>query len=152
MRCSPHRKFIGRQHPSKLRPADAESPLGYWGALSAGQSLPHRQTRHPDFGYKNCHEPSAGAGAMRRLYPVYAWRQSGTGYDTAGSVKIMRNQNDTSIAAIASKQAAQIFGMEILAEKIEDNQANFTRFLIVAPEPVHPKIASQDIHCLHAKK
>jgi prephenate dehydratase len=60
-------------------------------------------------------------------------------YDTAGSVKIMRNQNDSSIAAIASKQAAQIFGMEILAEKIEDNQANFTRFLIVAPEPVHPK-------------
>ena len=59
-------------------------------------------------------------------------------YDTAGSVKIMRNQNDSSIAAIASKQAAQIFGMEILAEKIEDNQANFTRFLIVAPEPVHP--------------
>jgi prephenate dehydratase len=60
-------------------------------------------------------------------------------YDTAGSVKIMRNQNDSSIAAIASKQAAQIFGMEILAEKIEDNQANFTRFLIVAPDPVHPK-------------
>jgi prephenate dehydratase len=59
-------------------------------------------------------------------------------YDTAGSVKIMRNQNDSSIAAIASKQAAQIFGMEILAEKIEDNQANFTRFLIVAPDPVHP--------------
>jgi prephenate dehydratase len=64
-------------------------------------------------------------------------------YDTAGSVKIMRNQNDSSIAAIASKQAAQIFGMEILAEKIEDNQANFTRFLIVAPDPVHPMTNSK---------
>jgi len=60
-------------------------------------------------------------------------------YDTAGSVKIMRSQNDSTIAAIASKQAANIFGMEILAEKIEDNQANFTRFLVVAPQPVHPK-------------
>jgi prephenate dehydratase len=60
-------------------------------------------------------------------------------YDTAGSVKIMRNQNDSSIAAIASKEAASIFGMQILAEKIEDNQANFTRFLVVAAEPVHPQ-------------
>jgi prephenate dehydratase len=60
-------------------------------------------------------------------------------YDTAGSVKIMRGQNDMSIAAIASKQAADIFGMQILAEQIEDNQANFTRFLIVAPDPIHPQ-------------
>ncbi len=59
-------------------------------------------------------------------------------YDTAGSVKIIRSQNDPSLAAIASLQAAQIFGMQVLAEHIEDNQANFTRFLVVAAEPVHP--------------
>lgn len=59
-------------------------------------------------------------------------------YDTAGSVKIIRNQNDPSLAAVASIQAAQIFGMQVLAEHIEDNQANFTRFLVVAAEPVHP--------------
>jgi prephenate dehydratase len=59
-------------------------------------------------------------------------------YDTAGSVKIIRNQDDPSLAAIASIQAARIFGMQVLAEHIEDNQANFTRFLIVSKEPVHP--------------
>lgn len=59
-------------------------------------------------------------------------------YDTAGSVKIIRSQNDPSLAAIASIQAARIFGMQVLAEHIEDNQANFTRFLVVANEPVHP--------------
>ena len=59
-------------------------------------------------------------------------------YDTAGSVKIIRSQNDPSLAAIASVQAAHIFGMQVLAEHIEDNQANFTRFLVVAKEPVHP--------------
>lgn len=59
-------------------------------------------------------------------------------YDTAGSVKIIRSQDDPSLAAIASLQAAQIFGMQVLAEHIEDNQANFTRFLVVAAEPVHP--------------
>lgn len=59
-------------------------------------------------------------------------------YDTAGSVKIIRSQDDPSLAAIASLQAARNFGMQVLAEHIEDNQANFTRFLIVSKEPVHP--------------
>ncbi|NLF52672.1 MAG: prephenate dehydratase [Leptolinea sp.] len=59
-------------------------------------------------------------------------------YDTAGSVKIIRSQEDPSLAAIASIQAARIFGMQVLAEHIEDNQANFTRFLVVATEAVHP--------------
>jgi prephenate dehydratase len=59
-------------------------------------------------------------------------------YDTAGSVKIIRSQNDPSLAAIASMQAARNFGMQVLAEHIEDNQANFTRFLVVSTEPIHP--------------
>lgn len=59
-------------------------------------------------------------------------------YDTAGSVKIIRSQNDPSLAAIASLQAANNFGMQVLAEHIEDNQANFTRFLVVSNEPVYP--------------
>lgn len=59
-------------------------------------------------------------------------------YDTAGSVKIIRGQDDPSLAAIASLQAARIFGMQVLAEHIEDNQANFTRFLVIAAQPVHP--------------
>lgn len=59
-------------------------------------------------------------------------------YDTAGSVKIIRSQDDPTLAAIASIQAARIFGMQVLAEHIEDNQANFTRFLVVAKERVQP--------------
>jgi len=60
-------------------------------------------------------------------------------YDTAGSVKIMRSQNDLSLAAIASHRAAEIYGMEILAEGIEDNPQNFTRFLILSRQPVQPQ-------------
>jgi prephenate dehydratase len=60
------------------------------------------------------------------------------GYDTAGCVKIVRDQDDPTIAAIASRRAAQLYGMEILAEDIEDNPANFTRFLIISRQPVHP--------------
>jgi prephenate dehydratase len=60
-------------------------------------------------------------------------------YDTAGSVKIARDQDDPTVAAIASYRAAQIYGMQILAEGIEDNPANFTRFLVISRQPVHPE-------------
>jgi prephenate dehydratase len=59
-------------------------------------------------------------------------------YDTAGSVKMVRDLNDPTIAAIASRRAAELYGMEILVKSIEDNPANFTRFLIVARQPVQP--------------
>ncbi|NJN43795.1 MAG: prephenate dehydratase [Anaerolineae bacterium] len=57
-------------------------------------------------------------------------------YDTAGSVKIMIEQGDITLASIASRRAAELYGMHILAENIEDNPLNFTRFLIVAREPL----------------
>lgn len=50
-------------------------------------------------------------------------------YDTAGSVKQVIQAGDRSSAAIASRQAAAVYGGEILAAGIEDNAANFTRFL-----------------------
>ena len=59
-------------------------------------------------------------------------------YDTAGSVKILKASGEHTTAAIASHKAAEIHGMQILQEGIEDNPENFTRFLAIAPEPVTP--------------
>ncbi len=59
-------------------------------------------------------------------------------YDTAGSVKIVRDQNDPTLAAIASRRAAELYTMSILAEGIEEDVANYTRFLIISPNPVLP--------------
>jgi prephenate dehydratase len=59
-------------------------------------------------------------------------------YDTAGSVKLAKDEGDPTVAAIASRRAAELYGMQILAESIEDLDTNFTRFLIIAPEPVEP--------------
>jgi prephenate dehydratase len=59
-------------------------------------------------------------------------------YDTAGSVKIVSERRDMALAAIASRRAAEVYGMAILAEGIEDDPANFTRFLAIAPQPVVP--------------
>ncbi len=53
-------------------------------------------------------------------------------YDTAGSVKTIRERGMDDAAAVASARAAKIYGMQILAKDIETNKRNFTRFLIVS--------------------
>lgn len=53
-------------------------------------------------------------------------------YDTAGSVKILKEKNLTQTAAIAGKFAADYYQMAILAEGIQDEPENFTRFLILS--------------------
>jgi prephenate dehydratase len=61
-----------------------------------------------------------------------------TVYDTAGSVKILKESGDRDTAAIASRRAAEIYQMQIIEEGIEDNAENFTRFLAVGRESVVP--------------
>lgn len=59
-------------------------------------------------------------------------------YDTAGAVKQLAESGDQHTAAIASSRAAELYGMNILSEGIEDNPANFTRFLVLATQPADP--------------
>jgi chorismate mutase/prephenate dehydratase len=59
-------------------------------------------------------------------------------YDTAGSVKMIKEQNIMDGAAIASARAAKIYGMKILAREIEDTPNNFTRFFILSRKDSPP--------------
>jgi prephenate dehydratase len=57
-------------------------------------------------------------------------------YDTAGAVKLVKEGGHRDWAAVASKRAAEVYEMQILADNIEDDDANFTRFLILGRESI----------------
>src|SRR6266849_6012486 len=54
--------------------------------------------------------------------------------DTAGSVREALSRGDKSCAAIAGRRAAEHYKGVILAESIQDNSENFTRFVLLLPE------------------
>ncbi len=55
-------------------------------------------------------------------------------YDTAGSVKIIKEINDIHTAAIASNDAGELYNIPIVKQGIENNPNNYTRFLIFSKE------------------
>jgi prephenate dehydratase len=54
--------------------------------------------------------------------------------DTAGAARLIAERRDKSCAAIASRLAAEIYGLDILAEDVEDETHNTTRFVMLARE------------------
>ncbi|HEX2841911.1 prephenate dehydratase [Hyphomicrobium sp.] len=55
--------------------------------------------------------------------------------DTAGSARLVAEQGDPAFAAIASRLAADIYGLEILRSDVEDENHNTTRFIVLAKDP-----------------
>ncbi len=60
-------------------------------------------------------------------------------FDTAGSAKEISTKNDKKYASIASKLAANLYGLEILKEHFGDLKGNVTRFIILSRENTIPK-------------
>lgn len=67
-------------------------------------------------------------------------------YDTAGSVKMIMESDFTDAAAIASADAATIYGGRILLKSIEDDRENYTRFFLLEKPrrgSRHPKLVPE---------
>lgn len=60
------------------------------------------------------------------------------GVDTAGSAREIAERGDRTVAAIASRFAAEVYGLAILAANIEDAAHNTTRFLVISKTPEEP--------------
>ncbi len=67
-------------------------------------------------------------------------------YDTAGAARAVSKEGDRAAAAIASRRAGQEYGLESLAQGIESNQQNYTRFLALARSADVAPEASTDLH------
>jgi chorismate mutase/prephenate dehydratase len=58
--------------------------------------------------------------------------------DTAGSVRMIKEEGLSDSAAVASERSAELYGLKIIAREIEDNPHNFTRFFILSKEDSPP--------------
>jgi prephenate dehydratase len=58
--------------------------------------------------------------------------------DTAGSLKMLKEKNIRDGAGLASQRAAVLYNLNVLQPNVQDNPENYTRFVMVAREPVIP--------------
>ncbi|HSS94857.1 MAG TPA: prephenate dehydratase [Candidatus Dormibacteraeota bacterium] len=64
-------------------------------------------------------------------------------HDTAGAARAVAEQRQPGTAAIASRAAAKRYGLYVLAESIQDDSENRTRFVVIERgDPVRPKDAA----------
>ena len=83
-------------------------------------------------------------GQCRRIIRKHGLRPIVSG-DTAGAARDIAERGDKSVAALASRLAAEIYGLDILAEDVEDETHNTTRFVVLTREE---KWAPQDLSSL----
>lgn len=62
------------------------------------------------------------------------WRTVAS-YDTAGSARGVAECGRKDLAAIASRRAAEVYGLRVLKEDIQSEDANFTRFFVLEKNP-----------------
>ncbi len=64
--------------------------------------------------------------------------QSESFADTAMAVRKVKEDNDLSQAAIASEDAAKLYGLKVLKRHLADQRNNYTRFLVAMKKPTDP--------------
>jgi len=56
--------------------------------------------------------------------------------DTALSGKMISDLNDPTVGAVASEEAARLFGLQVMKTGVANRDENYTRFVVVTPDPV----------------
>ena len=80
---------------------------------------------------------SVALGQCRKFISNHKFKTI-NGVDTAGSAREVAEKGDKTVAAIASRFAAEVYGLDILAANIEDATHNTTRFLVISKTPQEP--------------
>jgi prephenate dehydratase len=85
-------------------------------------------------GIKSVHSHIHALGQCRKIIRRLGLKPIVAG-DTAGSAREVAEAGDPTRASLAPRLAAPIYGLDILAEDVEDEAHNTTRFIILAREP-----------------
>ena len=77
-----------------------------------------------------------GLSQCEEFLKVKPWQRHAM-LNTAAAAKYVAQSGDTTHAAIGSKRAAALYELEVLAESINFNDSNYTRFVVVSPVMEH---------------
>jgi prephenate dehydratase len=80
---------------------------------------------------RTVHSHIHALGQCRKIMRANGWKPVIAG-DTAGAAKLVKETGDRSMAALAPRLAADMYGLEIIAENVEDVEDNMTRFVVLA--------------------
>ncbi len=80
---------------------------------------------------KSVHSHVHALGQCRKVIRDNGWKPVIAG-DTAGAARIVSEAGDKSMAALAPRLAADLYGLDILEENVEDSDNNVTRFVVLS--------------------
>ena len=112
---------VGAAHRRRAFRAGAREPAGAAGDEARGGA--------------DGDEPGAAARAGAGLPAARTAIAARSGPTPRGRRRRSRRRATRALAALASELAGEIYGLEVLARHVEDQQNNTTRFLVMAPEP-----------------
>lgn len=81
---------------------------------------------------RTVHSHIHALGQCRKIVRSNGWKAVVAG-DTAGAAKLVSETGDRSMAALAPRLAADLYGLDILEENVEDSDNNITRFVVLSP-------------------
>ncbi len=92
---------------------------------------------------KSVHSHIHALGQCRKIIRRHRWQAMVAG-DTAGAARQIAEAGALDRAALAPRLAAELYGLEILAENVEDQANNVTRFVILSKDAKDQQIPSDD--------
>jgi len=79
---------------------------------------------------RTVHSHIHALGQCRKYIRKNGWKPTVAG-DTAGAAKLVAQMRDRTMAALAPRLAASLYGLDILEENVEDTDTNVTRFVVL---------------------
>lgn len=92
---------------------------------------------------RTVHSHIHALGQCRKIIRNNGWKAVVAG-DTAGAAKLVAEKGDRTMAALAPRLAASLYGLDIIAENVEDSENNVTRFVVLSRDAVELKRKSDD--------